>query len=103
MMTQSQMNLAIRLSEILGWNDIHSHIVLPAMEKMISKAERMGYSQSLITLSKTRLWEHIANSVSTTPSVRRTICSHTQRIEGLMRKGISFNNAYSQILNRYAK
>ena len=105
-MTQQDLNLAIRLSEILGWGDIQSHIVLPTLEPIISLAHRMGFASIIIGLSKTDLWKHIAakstgSNGACSPVRSRTVFKHRQAIESLMRKNVPYQDACDMICAKY--
>lgn len=105
MMTQSQVNLAIRLSEILGWGKIQSHIVLPTLEPLILQLERFGITNSAIALKPKDLWKHLStcpiNGNHPTPKRQRIIQEHYLAIEQLMRHGVSFVDASQQIFEKY--
>lgn len=106
MMTQQDLNLAIRLSEVLGWSDIQSHIVLPVLEPVISLAHKMGFASTIIGLSKTDLWKHIAakskgSNGACSPVRSRTIFKHRLAIEAMMRKNVSYQDACDMICAKY--
>ncbi len=104
-MTQSQMNLAIRLSEILGWGKIQSSIVLPTLEPVILQLERFGITNSAIALKPKDLWRRLStcpiNGNHPTPKKQRIIQEHYLAIEQLMRRGVSFVDASEQIFEKY--
>ena len=104
-MTQSQVKLAVRLSEILGWGKIQSHIVLPALEPLILQLERFGITNSAIALKPKDLWKRLSacpiNGNHPTPKKQRIIQEHYLAIEQLMRRGISFIDASQQIFEKY--